>query len=545
MTKTIKSWQRLLFSALSGLLLLLSWQNAFHPAMSAWPGWLAFVALIPFILAWRKTGWRGNVILGWLMGFIYFLGVLFWLQYINRNTNLDNRIAWLIFSFLGGCYFALFASTAAWVRDRFNWPGGLVLALSWVAWEYIRGHFITGGWPWGSLGHTQYANPVTRQIAAVAGVGGLSFIIVLINVMIIFLFAIIREKRMKNSFNLKKITEIFQKKPILSSLVSVLSLLWIFLIIINIHEMIAYQKAPKAEIKVALIQGNIKTDQAWDSAYKDKVMAKMAMLHKQAAVQKPYLIIWSESCFPGILDYKPDEKWNNQLKNLIKSTGIPTLLTSNEYIPTYNITGQQYHHYNSAFLLGADGEPLGHYRKIKLVPAGEYIPWNWMKLILHAVVREPIPQDFEPGTSYEPLHLGRLRFSPLICYEDHFEELGYQLAKRGALFFAALANNGWSGEPAMGLQHTTMSVFLAVEHRMEIAKADMTGPTCVIDGWGKMSRALPYYKEGVKIAEIKVSNFKPFFTKYGNIVPFSLTILYFFIFFISFFPFLPKWIENK
>ncbi len=545
MTSTFKIWQGLLLSAFSGLLLMLSWQNAFHPAMAAWPGGIAFVALIPFILAWRQTGWRGNVVYGWLMGFIYFMGILFWLQYINRNTNLDNRIAWLIFSFLGGCYFALFAGTASWVRAKLKWPSGLVLALSWVAWEYVRGHVIAGGWPWGSLGHTQYANPVTRQLAAVTGVGGLSFIIVLINALIVFIYEKITKKNVKNNMNLREITNNVKKRPILSMTILVFILSGLFLVFIDIAEMVAYHLAPKAEIKVALIQGNIKTDQAWDDAYKDKIMEKMAALHREAAMHKPYLIIWSESCFPAILNYKPDEKWEKELKKLIKSNGIATLITSNEYIPTYNLTGQRYHHYNSAFLLGSDGEVLGRYRKIKLVPAGEYIPWNWLKLFLHAVVREPIPQDFEPGTDYHPLNLGRLRFSPLICYEDHFEELGYQFAKRGALFYAALANNGWSGEPTMGLQHTTMSVFLAVEHRMDIAKADMTGPTCIINGWGTMSPALPYYKKGVKITNVKVSNFKPFFTKYGNFIPFLITLLYFLLILVSLIPFISKWLENK
>lgn len=526
-----------LLAGLSGCLLALSWHNFIFPGIAFWPGLIAFVALIPLMVAWQQSSWQRNFYLAWLAGILYFLGVLFWLRTLSGDTNVDNNIAWLIFSFLGGVYFGLWGATTSFVHTRLKWPSCLILALGWAGWEYIRGQIITGGWPWGSLGHTQYANPITRQFAAVAGVTGLSFIIVMVNCWILALVKAVVKKQIKiikMEEIILKIKEKIKNKQIMVFFVAFFIFFWIFLLFININEMIRYQHLTKAPVKVALIQANIDTKQVWDADYKDAALKKMKRMHRQAADDNPYLIVWAESSFPGILEYEPYVKWENELRSLIKSVGIPTLLTSNEYVPTYNLEGKKYHRYNSAFLLGGKGETLGRYRKIKLVPGGEYLPWNWLRRFMRTVVREPILQDFEPGSSYQPLNIGRLRFSPLICYEDHFEELGVQLAKHDNHFFVATANNGWSKDPWMGIQHTTMAVFLAIEHRMAIVKADMTGPTCIIDSWGHMSETLPYYQEAILKSTIEVANFTSFFTKFGNIVPFSLTIIFFLMIFISF-----------
>lgn len=513
-------WASMLAAAAAGGLLALSFPNGWMPRLGQAPGWLAWLALVPFLLAWRTANWPRSFALGWLFGFVYFLVVLSWLRLINKDTNLDNAISWVIFSFLGGVYFGLFSFTARMVCDRLRWPSILVLPVAWVAWEYLRGHIITGGWPWASLGHTQYANALVRQVAAVAGVGGISFWVMTVNAGLAAAWS--WQGSPLPRFSLRGAL----RRPALAAAVLLFAAGWSCLFARCAAEAWAFSKQSAPPLRLALIQGNLNTDQRWDETYKQNAFARMEPLHRQAAASRPDLILWAESCFPGILEYEPESAWEERLRRLIRAGGIPTLLTSNEYQPTYLLEGPRYHHYNSAFLLGRQGETLGRYRKIKLVPAGEYIPWEWMKLFLHSVVREPIPVDFEPGTEVVPLALGDKRFSPLICYEDHFEELGFTLAKAGAKFFTSVSNDGWAGQSAMSSQHTAMAVFLAVEHRAYMPKAAMTGPTLVIDPWGRLSEPLPYYKPGVKLATIYPAAFDTFFSRHGNLVPFTLCLLF-------------------
>jgi apolipoprotein N-acyltransferase len=529
------AWVLWLFPLLSGLLLMLSWPNAWLPTFAVWPGVVAWFALIPFIYSWRRSGWRGAFVQAWVLGFIYYTGTLSWITLINKDTNLSNTVTWMIFAVCGAFYMGAFGVTAKFVSERLKWPDTLVLPLGWVAWEYLRGHVLFGGWPQGSLGHMQYMNPVIRQVAAVAGVGGISFLVAWCNVLLEHVLerGLFPGQALSGlwlpSLHPASWREQLRQRPLLGGLIAALAALWAGLLILGAAEAVHFRSLPQKHISVALLQGNTNTSEHWDRAYKTRLLDRMEGLQRQAAAQKPALIIWAESCFPGILGYPGEGEWEDRLRSMVTAGGVPTLITSNEYVQDAGApAGEGYHHYNSSFLLGARGEILGRYRKIKLVPFGEYVPWTILKNFLHAVVREPIPVDFEPGNEYASLIYGDLQFSPLICYEDNFEELGFQLARRGARFFAGMANDRWAGTSAMSYQHTAMSVFLAVEHRVSLAKANMTGPTCLIDPWGSISQPLPYFQTGLKLEDVAYTpGYRTFFTRFGNGVVVGFVALFF------------------
>jgi apolipoprotein N-acyltransferase len=526
-------------AASAGLLQAFCFPNFLYAGYSPWHSTLAWVSFVPYIYVWRRCRAHGAFGYGWLMGFIYFTGTLTWIRLIGRNTNIDNAIAWLFFAVCGGGYFGLFGLSARWVKERLRWPDALLLPLSFVAWEYLRGHILTGGWPWGSLGATQYASWPIRQLSTVVGVSGLSFLILLGNVWIL-------EGIQAGWRALHRQTtpaprgswlEVFRRRPVVASATGLLVLLWISAVAIAVIEGAAFARAPRGEVSLALLQGTLNTRQRWDRAYRTAALDRMQVLHLEAAAGQPDLIIWAESCFPGILEYPPLQEWEDRLRALIREAGVPTVLTSNEYEREQNLDKpMSWHHYNSAFYLGTQGQTLGRYRKLHLVPFGEYIPYGFLKRYLQTVVQQPIPVDFEPGDDFTVLNLGNWGFSVLICYEDMFEELGYQLAKAGADFFLSVANNSWSGQSEMSFQHNAMSVFLAVEHRAYIAKADMTGPTVVIDPWGRIGQALPFFVPAVKRETIHPVKFKTFFTRFGNLIPFVFTIWFFGLCAASFIP---------
>jgi apolipoprotein N-acyltransferase len=528
----------LLLAVLAGSLQALSFPNLFFNSYSVWHPWIALIAFVPFIYLWRRSTFRGAFGYTWIMGFFYFIGILSWIRLIGRDTNIDNAFAWVFFAICGGVYFALFGLTARLTKNRLRLPDSLILPLAWVTWEYLRGHILTGGWPWGSLGHTQYSNVVIRQLAAVVGVGGISFLVVLINVWMTNLLEKILHKPKEESWSLRyfmpKIpvfSKLFKEAPWKAGLSIGMIVLWLVAGSICAIEAIQFSKTKTSEIKLGLVQGNINTRQKWDRKYRDAAMEKMAALQLQAAQSNPDLIVWAESCYPGIIEHPGYIEWEDQLRAIVSGSKIRTVLTSNEYQREKNLEAKHvWHHYNSAFYLGEQGETRGRYRKIHLVPFGEYIPYSFLKSILKTVVQEPIPVDFEPGDDYSVFKINKSKFAVLICYEDVFEELGYQLANAGAEFFLVVANNSWSGKSAMSYQHTAMSVFLAVEHRAYVGKADMTGPTTVVDPWGNIGDRLEYFKEGVKPVTIYPAKFTTFFTRFGNIIPFFFLLLFFGLF---------------
>ena len=105
---------------------------------------------------------RGAFVLSYFVGFIFFIGTLYWFMYVT----------WLG-AFLLMCYLALYFGIFGLSYCRFSfqplWKKILIYSCFWVAFEYVRGHLLSG-FGWVGLGHSQYKNLVLIQIADLTGV---------------------------------------------------------------------------------------------------------------------------------------------------------------------------------------------------------------------------------------------------------------------------------------------------------------------------------------------------------------------------------------
>jgi apolipoprotein N-acyltransferase len=169
-----------LLAALSGLLGALCF-----PRYALWP--LAFVAFVPLLVAIAGSSRRRALLLGWLTGTVGFIGAFSWvLPTIARFEGISSLQA-LPFFALFVCYYALqlamFAGGVARMQDGEAHPGlstrlsGLMFPAAW--WVFLEWGFPKVI-PW-SLGDTLAASAVLRQGADVAGVYGLSFLVILVN----------------------------------------------------------------------------------------------------------------------------------------------------------------------------------------------------------------------------------------------------------------------------------------------------------------------------------------------------------------------------
>ncbi|MCL6551800.1 MAG: hypothetical protein K6W08_01565, partial [Firmicutes bacterium] len=157
---------RLLAAAASGLLLALAF-----PAPDL--GVLAWVGLVPLLLAIDGQPAAAAFRLGWGAGLVWFGILLGW----ARSFGLP---AWVALTVLMALFPAAFAALCAWLADgrrgRLLWTAPLL----WVVTELLR----TAGplaFPWGLLGLTQYRVPSMLALASVVGVVGVSALIVAVN----------------------------------------------------------------------------------------------------------------------------------------------------------------------------------------------------------------------------------------------------------------------------------------------------------------------------------------------------------------------------
>ncbi|MCX7766138.1 MAG: apolipoprotein N-acyltransferase, partial [Candidatus Sumerlaeia bacterium] len=161
--------------------------------------------------------------------------------------------------------------------------------------------------------------------------------------------------------------------------------------------------------------------------------------------------------------------------------------------------------YNSAWLVEPDkGLTKTVYRKIHLVPFGEYVPLGGIIPFL----QESIVQvgNFDAGRestifSLRPERLpddGKYwRFGVMICFESSFSYLARRLVERGANFLVVITNDAWYGRSSGAYQHFALSIFRAIEFRRPVVRSANTGISAVINSYGKILDSLPLETEGV------------------------------------------------
>ena len=171
----LKRYQHWILAGLSALLLFLSF-----PTLNLFP--CAWVAMVPFFIALtRATDWKSAFWIGYLTGFLFFAGLLPAILLLYPYANIfGTMVGYLLLVGYSAVYFAVFAVLMRFVSRRSNVLFSISAACLWIALEWVRSWMLTG-FPWGSIGYSQWNNLPGIQIASVVGVHGISFVIVLFN----------------------------------------------------------------------------------------------------------------------------------------------------------------------------------------------------------------------------------------------------------------------------------------------------------------------------------------------------------------------------
>lgn len=463
------------------------------PKTDIWP--LAWVGLVPLL-----RGLDGQTPLrafnrAYLCGVLFFGGTLYWLVHVTL-PGMVLLVAYLAvyFGLFGAGYIFLAGSKTVWR------PFGI--AGLWTLLEFIRAHFLTG-FGWAGLGYSQYKNLLFIQVAELAGVYGVSFLVVLANL----LFKEIFDSVQKNSRARLKFTPSLVVVVVILALASGYGAL-------RLAVVRRAQNQPAPQATIAVVQANIPQSMKWYEPAWPDIMARYKILTGAAAKEKPDLIIWPETSYPGIL--WEDEELFDELKRFVARLGVPLLVGS--------IVHENDQYYNTAILLSKDGDILQQYKKVHLVPFGEYIPLRFLFPFLEHIV--PIA-DFTAGEEYSVFEVpggdpGK-SFSVLICFEDTLGGLARQFVRQGAGLLVNMTNDAWFRDTKEPFMHAQASVFRSVENRRSLVRAANTGVSCFIDASGRVTRAVEdehgkkTYVPGYAIAKVRFDQRKTFYTRYGDV----------------------------
>jgi apolipoprotein N-acyltransferase len=139
--------------------------------------------------------------------------------------------------------------------------------------------------------------------------------------------------------------------------------------------------------------------------------------------------------------------------------------------------------YNSAILLGSQGEILSIYDKAFLLMFGEYIPFGEEFPQLYDL--SPETSRFQSGTRTDPVLFGKARIGVLICYEDLIPRYARRVAAHDPNVFINMTNDAWFGKTAEPEHHLNLALMRAVEYRRWLLRSTNTGISVFIDAAGR------------------------------------------------------------
>ncbi len=489
-----------LLAFVSGLFLASSFPRFGHPAC-------AWIALVPLLVA--LSGWRGRpghlpgqpplraFALGLVAGATSFVGTMYWTGgVVTTYGGLPLPLAPVVVVLLAA-YLGLFpAVTALAVSLLIGRLGQMALLLTptiWVATEYLRGQLF-GGFPWVPLGNSQVSVLSIAQLASVFGVYGLSALVALVNAALAL--ALLSDSRRTSI-------------PVVAGAFLCLGTAAVWGTLRVADGSLIRTGTP---IRIGLVQGNVPQEEKWDPRHARRILTTHIALTRHAVRQGAEYVIWPESSTP--FAFEQDGEGAQAVRALAREVGRPILFGSDQYE-----SGDRPALYNAAYLLGPDGRTEAVYRKMRLVPFGEFVPFGRLLSFVRPLV--PGASEFSPGTSMVMLPVGAHVSSTAICYEVVYPSLARYAVHQGSELLTTITNDAWYGRSSAPYQHFELASMRAIEQGRYLARAANTGISGFIDPYGRVMRRSSIFEEGVLVEDVRFLTARTIYSIVGDVVAYA------------------------
>ena len=458
----------ILFALVGGALL-----SASQPPLVT--SFLAYFCLVPLFVALRNKTYRAAFGLGYIWGFVSNLMSLYWIALPTAG----GMVAAVIILSLYNAGFALLYS---FLERRREWLALAASPIFWTGMEFLRGYGRLG-FPWMDLAYTQGQYAPIIQIADLVGHRGITFWLVIVNVLV---FAIFTKKR---------------------------KWVWGVLLALAFGGVLGYgfwklSEPPSGEMfRVALLQSNITATQKWESGFRRKnVRTYVAMMDSLA--EKVDLVVLPESATAYYHRNRPDII--EDLRIAAARHNTPILSGTLDFDPERRKT----HYYNSAMVITPAGLMEQVYHKMELVPMSEQIPFQDVLPGLREI--DVGGSHFARGSEYTIFDVRGTEIGAPICFEAAFPRSIRNFRRAGAEVIINITNDGWFGITPGPYQHANFIRFRAVENRIGIARCAQTGISLIASPKGIIEKSLPLGVRGALIGEVQTATRKSFFSRAGD-----------------------------
>ena len=372
---------------------------------------------------------------------------------------------------------------------RFNSKFSIIfsLPLAWIVVEYLRSILFTG-FPW-LISGTMLADTSIDGWTPIIGAQGNTFLLLLLSSL---LFLSIKD--------LKKLQT------------ALLPLIFFVLLFISSFSLKQIEWTTlNSWIKASIIQPNLELEKKWSA---EGIIETKNMMEKAIEnAEEGEIIVFPETAlilsqneikdWIAYIDYKAEQK---------KITLITGIIEREEGSKVRNrILG-----------LGAEN---WHYDKVKLVPFGEFIPFENIAGKFFDILGLKLTNTV-PGKLINSISSGNISISPSICYEIAFPELIRKTASQSNLL-VTVSNDTWFGSSYGPIQHLEIAQNRALEHKKAILRSTNTGISAFISNNGKILEKQGYFEDKILKREVNLYEGETFYAKYGNLpLYFILSVIF-------------------
>lgn len=490
---------------LSSLLLVLSFPNF---GLS----FLAYFALLPLLYSLTKFyKLRFAFLLGEITGIGYFYGTCYWITYSMINYGelpvLVAHFLALILVAIMSLFPAVFATIVNRLIKCFGVEALIFAPAIWATVEFLR--LNLSGVGWNMIGYSQGFYPTLLWPASYGGVYLISALVVLPSATIAL---------------------ILSKKSRLTISISIATILFFLAIFIVGKYTVKEPIMPKSVINLVAVQAvapvNVPQKDLVDSLSRQMTLSINGVQKLQEIdKENPILVAWPEA--PYNFAYDRDENWRKLFGDFTQK--YQTYFLFNGEAVAKDRVGD----YNSVILIAPNGERVGQYNKIHLLPFGEYVP---MRGYLPLIDRVPaLAGDYKSDNNYSLIKVADTSIGTSICFESVFPDIFQKTAIAGANAFINVANDGWFGPTPISRQHLAHVVMRAVETNRPIYRVTNVGISAYITSSGLIKDETPIFQPALRLWQIPNSNEKlplTFYTRYGDVFAITcllLTILLLFV----------------
>jgi len=484
---------KLVLGFISAILIFLSFPPYEIPFFSVLGLALYFLIISDF------KGFKRGLTLSLFTGFFIGVFLFYWFYYpISEIYGLPKWLGYLapipagmlysIFHF--GIMYSIIHLTYSITNNKFK--ALFIAPFVWTFLEVLREFTIFDGFPWNLMGYTlSYVN-LLAQVTSIFGIYILSFLVLYLAVTISWILIYHLEKYEITKFHIFNILGAI--------------LLLISITAFGFYQIINY--TPEGIRKrVALIQGNVDQREKLNVRNYRKINDLYINLINEALKEKVDLVILPESSVyitPSYIEKEYMRFFANikQVDNTLLLIGLDDITFSTE---------SDVKIYNSVYLFKPNGEIIDFYRKIKLVPFGEYTPkmFKWLSSYINYLGGI----DFSKGAEKRILQFGDFKIVPLICFEAIYPYFVGEFARRGNLI-VNVTNDAWFGNTAGPFQHFEMARVRAIENGKYLVRVANNGISAVIDPLGRIKEYIPLNERKIAYATVYLIDKKTTFEKY-------------------------------